>query len=123
MRAAYAAGGGTSALLVKAIEDKCFARCRDFLGGWEAKCKQMFPNHKWTGPDPARCGLQRLGGGGAVQSNTCTPARCTKRLLAAEIAQQVVAKHPNCDALSEAEQARALSVYCHDCWQHTGISS
>eukprot|EP00966_Prymnesium_polylepis_P114143 2637952-Prymnesium_polylepis.1 len=26
MHAAYATGGGTSALLVKAIEDKCFAR-------------------------------------------------------------------------------------------------
>ena len=101
LRAAYATGGGTSAHLVDAVEEKCFARVRAFLEGWEAACKHMFPDHKWQGPDPALCGLQRLGGGGAVQSDTCTPARCTKRLLAAEIARQVREKHPDWASLSE----------------------
>jgi hypothetical protein len=118
MRAAYATGGGTSQHLVDAMEEKCFARVRNFLEGWEATCKRMFPEHKWTGPDPARCGLQRLGGGGAIQSDTCTPARCTKRLLAAEIAKQVKAKHPDWASLSEEAQEEAIRVHTHDCWQH-----
>eukprot|EP00966_Prymnesium_polylepis_P012782 293964-Prymnesium_polylepis.1 len=45
LRAAYQTGGTTSQLLVKAIEDKCFARLRGFLKGWEAECKAMFPDH------------------------------------------------------------------------------
>ena len=118
MRAAYATGGGTSAHLVDAIEDKCFARLRDFLAGWEATCKEMHPDHKWTGPDPVRCGLQALGHGGAIQSDTCTPARCTKRLLAAEVARQVKEKHPDWGSLSDADQDAAVRVHCHDCWQH-----
>jgi hypothetical protein len=40
LRAAYATGGGTSAHLVAAIEDKCFARLREFMEGWEKTCKQ-----------------------------------------------------------------------------------
>ena len=118
LRAAYATGGGTSAHLVDAVEEKCFARLRGFLEGWEAECRRMFPNHTWSGPDPWLCGLQRLGGGGAIQSDTCTPARCTKRLLAAEIARQVEEKHPDWAALSEEAQEAAVRVHCHDCWQH-----
>ena len=118
LRAAYATGGGTSAHLVQAVEDKCFARLRDFLAGWEATCKEMFPDHVWTGPDAALCGLQRLAGGGAIQSDTCTPARCTKRLLAAEVARQVKEKHPDWGGLSEVAQEEAVRVHCHDCWQH-----
>jgi hypothetical protein len=118
LRAAYATGGGTSAHLVAAIEEKCFARLREFQIGWKAKCEEMFPNHAWTGPDPARCGLQALGGGGAVISDTCTPARCTQRLLAAEVAKQVQDKHPDWASLSEEEQGEAVRVHCQDCWNH-----
>ena len=64
LRAAYATGGGTADLLVKAIEEKCFARLRGYLRGAKAKFQEMFPLDKWPGPDEARCGLQRLGGGG-----------------------------------------------------------
>ena len=118
LRAAYATGGGTSAHLVAAIEDKCFARLREFMEGWEKTCKRMHPNHKWSGPDARLCGLQRLGCGGAIQSDTCTPARCTKRLLAEQIAKKVAEKHPDWATLSEAEQDEATRVHCHDCWQH-----
>lgn len=118
MRAAYATGGGTSALLVKAMEDKCFLRGREFLGLWQAVCKRLYPNHVWTGPDPARCGLQRLGGGGAVQSDTCTPARCTKRLLIEEVVRQVQAKHGDWNSLSDEDKEAAVRMHTHDCWQH-----
>ena len=118
LRAAYATGGGTSAHLVAAIEEKCFARLREFQIGWKAKCAEMFPNHVWTGPDPARCGLQALGKGGAIISDTCTPARCTQRLLVAEVAKQVQEKHPDWARLSEAEQEEAVRVHCQDCWNH-----
>lgn len=110
LRAAYSTGGGTSELLVKAMEEKCFERLRGFLRGWQATCKRMHPEHVWTGPDPELCGLQRLGGGGAVQSDTCTPARCTKRLLVEEVARQVEAKHPNWFQLSETDKEAATRV-------------
>lgn len=103
-------GGGKSEMLVKAIEDKCFARLREFQIGWERTCKLMHPNHMWTGPDAARCGLQRLGNGGAIQSDTCTPARCTKRLLVTEVARQVTEKHSGWAQLSEVEQEKAVRV-------------
>ena len=37
-RAAYATGGGTAELLCKAVENKCFARLRGYLRGWQAEC-------------------------------------------------------------------------------------
>ena len=97
-------------MLVKAIEDKCFARLREFQIGWERTCKLMHLNHMWTGPDAARCGLQRLGNGGAIQSDTCTPARCTKRLLVTEVARQVTEKHSGWAQLTEVEQEKAVRV-------------
>jgi len=84
------------------MEEKCFARLRENLHGWRAMCAKLYPDHVWTGPDPERCGLQRLGGGGAVISDTCTPARCTQRLLIAEVARQVAAKTVGWAQLSEA---------------------
>ena len=53
MGSAYATGGGTADLLVKAIEEKCFARLRGFLRGAKAKFQEMFPCDKWPGPDEA----------------------------------------------------------------------
>ena len=118
LRAAYSTGGATSALSVVGIEEKCFARLRQLLRGWQAKCLEMFPEHRWTGPDPERCGLQRLGGGGAIINDTCTPARCTQRLLIAEVARQVQAKHPDWGSLSEAQQEAAVRCHALHCWQH-----
>ena len=120
MKAAYATAGGTSELLVGSIEEKCFARGRAHLRGWQATCTRLFPDHVWTGPDPERCGLQRLGGGGGVINDTCTPARCTQRLLCAEVARQVVEKYDAVAwaALSDAEQEAAVRTHSHHCWQH-----
>ena len=58
LRAAYATGGGTSALLVKAMETKCFARLREHLRGWKAQCAKLFfalsktPHPHCTPPRP-----------------------------------------------------------------------
>ena len=35
LRGAYCSAGGTSELIAKAIEDKCFMRLRDFLRRWK----------------------------------------------------------------------------------------
>ena len=75
-RAAYAIGGATSEACAEGIEAKCFERLRHHLRGWEATFRRLFPSLEWTGPDAERCGLQRLGGGGAVISDTCTQVRC-----------------------------------------------
>ena len=80
----------------------------------------MFPDEKWTGPDPARLGLQQLGGGGAIMSDTCNAARKTKRLLSEVIAQTVqdCLGSEQWSAMSKQEQEAATCVHLHDCWQH-----
>lgn len=120
LRAAYTPLGGTSEKVVESIDKRCFARLRDMLRRWEAKFHEMFPDEKWTGPVAARLGLHQLGGGGAIQSDTCTTARKAKRLLAELVATEVethlgAAKWA---AMSEEEQAAAVRTHPCDCWQH-----
>ena len=93
---------------------------RACAGFRSSECTRKYPDHVWTGPDPDRCGLQRLGDGGSIINDTCTPARCTQRLLIAEVAQQVEA---DCDEqawalLCEAQQEAKVRVHSVHCWQH-----
>ena len=118
LRAAYATGGSTAELLAKAVEDKCFSRLRGFLRGWQAECEQRFPDHKWSGPDPERCGLQRLGGGGGIISDTCTTARCTQDKLIGMVAQQVKQKYDPAVWLQLTAEQQEAAVRCHA--QHCG---
>lgn len=120
LRAAYCPMGGTSELIAKSIETKCFSRLRDFLRRWKAMHESMFPDGAWTGPDPAACSMHRLAGGGAIISDTCNTARKARSLLAEEIARQCAA-HVGQDAwqaMDEAEQQAAVRTYHIDCWQH-----
>ena len=120
LRAAYCTGGGTAELCASGIESKCFARLRQHLTGWRDTCRRLHPDHAWTGPDPELCGLQRLGGGGAFISDTCSCARKTTGLLITEVARQVKAKYDPAAwaALSEAEQATAITAHTTHCWHH-----
>ena len=120
LRAAYCTGGGTAELCASGIESKCFARLRQHLTGWRDTCRRLHPDHAWTGPDPELCGLQRLGGGGAFISDTCSCARKTTGLLITEVARQVKAKYDPAAwaALSEAEQATAITAHATHCWHH-----
>ena len=118
LRAAYATGGGTSELLAQAVEEKCFGRLRRFLEGWQATCKELYPDHEWTGPKAEDCSLHRLGGGGSVISDTCSGAQKTSRLLVAEVARQVELKHPDWATLSEAEQEAAVKAHTQHCFNH-----
>ena len=120
MRAAYCPLGGTSEKVVSSIDLKCFARLRDMLRRWECKFHEMYPDDTWMGPDPSRLGLHQLGGGGAIQSDTCNSARCAKRLLAELVAKEVQA---DCGAvkwaaMSEEEKEFSTRTHQHDCWQH-----
>jgi len=119
-RAAYCPLGGTAAKLVQSIEDKCFARLRDHMRRWKAHFDVMHPAVAWTGPDAARCSLHRLGGGGAIMSDTCNAARCAKRLLGEEIARQVEQElgHATWASMSAMEQEAATRTHAQDCWQH-----
>lgn len=120
LRAAYCPMGGTSQLCVESIEKKCFSRLRDFLRRWRDKFKEMFPGEEWTGPDPALCSLHRLGGGGALISDTCNTARLAKQLLAKLIAEQVKDSlgQESWDSMSESEREAAVRTHPVDCWQH-----
>ena len=120
MRAAYCPLGGTSEKVVRSIDSKCFARLRDMLRRWECKFREMYPDEIWTGPDPARLGLHQIGGGGAIQSDTCNGARCAKRLLAELIAKEVEASlgAAKWAAMSDTEKKASTRTHQHDCWQH-----
>ena len=120
LRAAYGTGGATAACEATAVEDKCFARLRRRLIGWRDKCKQMFPNYVWTGPDAKRCGLHRLGGGGAITTDTCTTARCTTDLLIKMVAKLVEEATGAVAWAAMSEDERVAAVRCHatHCWQH-----
>lgn len=120
LRAAYCPMGSTSELVVKSIETRCLSRLRDMLRRWRSMFERMFPGELWTGPDPAMCSLHRLGGGGAIMSDTCNAARRAKQVLAEEIASQV--RHhlgeAVWDGMSEAEREKAVRTHKVDCWQH-----
>lgn len=120
VRAAYCPLGGTAELVVSSIETKCFSRLRDFLRRWKEMFQRMFPKETWTGPDPAQCSLHRLGGGGALITDTCDTARKSRRLLKELIATQVQ-DHLGPEtwgALTEDERKAAVRVHQVDCWQH-----
>lgn len=120
LRAAYCPMGGTSELVVQSIESRCLSRLRDLLRRWKTTFEAMFPTDHWTGPDPALCSLHRLGGGGAIVSDTCNAARRSRKLLADLIAAQVE-EHLGANEwanLSEAEQEKAVRTHHVDCWQH-----
>lgn len=116
--------GGYSEAIVDEIEGKCFARLRELLRKWEYQHKRMFPDVMWTGPDPSRCSLYRLAGGGAVMSDTCNAARKAKKLLGSLIQKQAE-EHLRQQmgdeawvALSEEAKESQLRVHVLDCQQH-----
>eukprot|EP00966_Prymnesium_polylepis_P234411 5422510-Prymnesium_polylepis.2 len=84
----------------------------------------MFPSVPWVGPDPERCSLYRLAGGGAIGSDTCNAARKAKRLLR-DLVQKQAEAHFRAEmgdeaweALSESEREKQLRVHLFDCQQH-----
>jgi hypothetical protein len=120
LRAAYCPVGGTAEMVVQSIERRCFSRLRDMLRRWREMFDCMFPGAEWTGPDPAACSLHRLGGGGALISDTCSTARSARKLLADAIRTQVEA-HLGSEAwvaMSEEEREAASRTHHVDCWQH-----
>jgi len=92
LRGAFCSAGGTADAVSKAIEEKCFARLRDFLTRWEVKFMEMFLDETFTGPEPSRLSMARLAGGGALQSDTCNTAEKTKQLLVEMIQEQAKAE-------------------------------
>lgn len=105
---------------MQSIEAKCFSRLRDLLRRWKHQFEIMCPGEAWTGPDVSGCSLGRLGGGGALISDTCNAARKAKQLLADLIASQVE-EHVGAEkwaALSESERQTAVRTHQVDCWQH-----
>ena len=125
LKAAYlATNGGTSEAIVDEIESKCFERLRGLLRGFKAHFEKLNPGKTFDGPDPERCSLYRLAGGGAVISDTCNAARKAKRLLAELIQKQAErtlrARMGDAawEALGEEARAEKLRVHQLDCWQH-----
>jgi hypothetical protein len=120
LRAVYTSTGGTAEAIAQAIDTKCFGRLRDLLVRWKQQFDKMYPGETWTGPDPSRLCLGRLGGGGALMGDTCNTEQKVKELLAQMIAAEVEASM-GADAwaaLSEAEKKHATRVHKLDCWQH-----
>lgn len=80
----------------------------------------MYPGEKWTGPDLSRCSPHRLGGGGAIITDTCNAALKSRRLVT-ELVAKLVEEHHGHDTWNIInEEERQAAVRCHhvDCWQH-----
>ena len=120
LRGVYCTAGGTAELAAAAIDTKCFGRLRDLLRRWKAQFVKMYPNETWTGPDPERVCLGRLGGGGALIGDTCNTMQKTKEILTALVAAEVKASigEEAWAAMTEAEQKHATRVHKLDCFQH-----
>lgn len=91
------------------------------LQRWRAQFEKMFPSDQWTGPDPSPCSLHRLGGGGALISDTCNDARLSRELLGEMVASHNMKQHlgdQNWEAVCEAEDEQATRTHDVDCWQH-----
>ena len=108
--------GGTSAAILRHIEQRVFAYSRGILAAWKQAHEQAHGADSWVaagGPSPENIGLHRLAEDTVLMSDTCNGARCTKRLLAAAvmdaIQQQVGAVAWN--AMSEEDRARKYKVY------------
>ena len=112
LREAYGTGGATAKHEAQAVEEKCFRRLRKYLEGWESTCKRMFPKYVWTGPDPERCGLQRLGDGGCIINDTCSTACCTQELLIEMVKEQVKAKVDAAEWESMTDAQKDAAVRC-----------
>ena len=117
---AYCSAGGTSEKIAAAIESKCFAKLRGFITRVKDKFAELYPEETWTGPEPKDLSMDRLAGGGGIQSDTCNTAEKAKSILAdmiskgkrAKIGEEAWAK------LSEEEQAEVTRVHKLDCHQH-----
>mgnify|MGYP007078093354 CR=1 FL=1 len=120
MRGVYCSAGGTAEAVSTAINKKCFARLRDLQIRWQKQFAKMFPGEPWTGPDPSRCCLGRLGGGGALIADTCNTARKIETILANIIAEEVkeTIGAAAWSAMSEADRVHACRVHKLCCWQH-----
>lgn len=82
--------------------------------------EKMHPSEQWTGPDPSQCSLHRLGGGGAIVTDTCNTARKARNLLVEAVAEQVRSNvgSDTWDGMTEDEREEAVRVHQIDCWQH-----
>lgn len=120
LRAAYCPVGGTAELQVQSIEGKCFSRLREKLRRWKEMFEKMHPSEQWTGPDHSQCSLHRLGGGGAIVTDTCNTARRARTLLVEAIADQVRSNvaSDTWDQMSEHDRDEAVRVHQIDCGQH-----
>ena len=122
MSGAYIARGATSELEANGVLSM-FERGREKLGWWIDIVREEYPGVDFGEsaiPDPELCTLGRLGGGGAVTSDTCNQARKTCKILAQLIADDVKrTTGPEAwAALSEAEQKKKTRTVVTECWHH-----
>lgn len=120
LRGVYISAGGTAVAISKAINEKCFGRLRDLQRRWRQRFEKDNPGATWTGPEPERLSLARLGGGGAIISDTCNTAHATQELLESMIADEVQQSIGAAAwaAMSDAQRRHATRVHKLDCWQH-----
>ena len=122
MRGATLTAGGTAEHISKQIEEKLFAHARRLLTLWKEEHEDMYPG-TWDSsgmPSPDNIGLHRLSENAVIMSDTCNPARATKRLLA-EMAEKAGRERIGTEAWEKlSEEEREEKVKCHlgDCHDH-----
>ena len=65
---------------------------RSKLDAWRKAVEELDPDFKHDIPAPSELTIAKLGGGGAISTDTCNQARKLRRLLRAEVAKAVEAE-------------------------------
>ena len=120
LRGAAVIPGGTAMQVVQALESKFFARGRKLLVAWRDEYETQNGEGTWPGPDPSQLGTHQLGADCLLLTDTCTPARCSRRLLIEAVRAAVEAKAgaQAWAAMSEAERDAKARAREGDCMQH-----
>jgi len=111
--------GGTAEQECGAIIDQVLKRGGQRLEVWGEEMATRHPDAKHDIPRATALNIAKLGGAGAISTDTCNQARKLRALLKEEVKKAVQLQcGARRDAMTPAEQEAAVHVVEIDCWNH-----
>ena len=111
--------GGTAEQECGAIIDQVLKRGGQRLEVWGEEMATRHPDAKHDIPRATALNIAKLGGAGAISTDTCNQARKLRALLKEEVKKAVQLQcGARWDAMTPAEQEAAVHVVEIDCWNH-----
>ena len=123
MRGGAVTPGGTSVQQASAVDTHFWAHGRKLLLRFRKYYEQEHGPGSWEGPDPSEHGPHKLSGA-LLLNDTCSPARCTAKLIreavAAAVEAYIIGKKGQAawTKMPPHKQAAKKTLYLGDCWQH-----